>query len=217
MNNLTVLYYSACVEKPEIECKVINTIEKNRGDLPLITVTQKPINWGKNICVGIHEPCYGNEFRQIQIGLREVKTEYVIVAESDVLYPQSYFQFQPTDARCYRYDNVWMVYDLNPNKTIFKAYFKNYSDGAQIVRVKDWMEWIDSKIGSGDNWFTKEDDLGKLSVFHTLKEFTWGGDPVITFKTRMGVSKFTSIKRNVSSKKSLPYWGNITSLKESFV
>ncbi len=73
---LTVLYYSASTENEKFEEAVRQNILVQKGDLPLISVTQKPLpNFGQNICVGPQYNCYGNEFRQIQLGLKEVKTE----------------------------------------------------------------------------------------------------------------------------------------------
>jgi hypothetical protein len=217
MSDLTVLYYTSNHEDEKFEEKIRENILKQKGDLPLISVSQKPIpNFGQNICVGEHENCYGNEFRQIQIGLKEVKTKYVISAESDVLYPPEYFQFQPTTENHYRYGNVWMHYaraQETPDDPQV-AFFKLYSDGAQIMKTDFWLDLINRNIGTEDNWFTKADTLSRFTQ-ETIPENTWTSEsPVITFKTLNNVSRKTCYKRGVPPQFSLPYWGDLNELKK---
>lgn len=214
MNDITILYYSASTENENLENAVRENILKQKGDLPLISVTQKPVDFGENICVGEQYNCYGNEFRQIQIGLDKIKTDYVLVAEADVLYPPEYFTFTPKGDDYYRYANVWVNYVLNPGKKN-KCYFKQYSDGAQMVKVSFWKNLINQTIGNDPYWFTKENPCPKLYRLETDPALTWTSDnPVVTFKTTNGVSRYTSIRKNFEPKQVLPYWGDINKLKQ---
>ena len=191
------------------------------GDLPLVSVTQEPApGFGHNICVGRHHPCYGNEFRQIQIGLRAVKTDYVITAEADCLYPPEYFKFQPTSGDCYRYGNVWLNYvrpQENSSPKAQVAFFKKYSDSSQIVRKDFWLDFISKMIGNEERWFDEKDKPKKTPTPETKTEFTWTSEsPVITFKTLKNVSRFSSIisTKEIKPLTDLPYWGNISKLKK---
>lgn len=212
--DFTVLYYSANTENEKFESIVRQNILKQKESLPLVSVTQKPLeNFGLNICVGKQYNCYGNEFRQIQIGLNEVQTEYVLVTEADVLYPPQYFQFTPQDADYYRYANVWVNYVLDINKKN-KAYFKLYSDGAQMVKVSFWKNLINKTIGNDPYWFSKENICPKLYRLETDPRYTWTSEnPVITFKTTNGVSRYTSIRKDFPPQAVLPFWGDINKLK----
>ncbi len=216
MTDLTVLYYTSNREDEKFEKNIRKNILKQKGNLPLISVSQKPIDFGQNICVGEHENCYGNEFRQIQIGLRQVKTKYVISAESDVLYPPEYFQFQPTDANYYRYSNVWMHY-ARPQTNLdgpLVAFFKLYTDGAQIMKTEFWLNLIDNNIGTEDTWFTKEYTLNRFTQ-ETIPQNTWTSEnPVITFKTLNNISRKSCYKKRIEPLSSLPYWGDINKLKK---
>ena len=60
----TIIYYTANREKESFENKVRENILKVKGDLPVISVSQKPIDFGKNICVGDIGQNYLNAFRQ---------------------------------------------------------------------------------------------------------------------------------------------------------
>jgi hypothetical protein len=64
------------------------------GDLPLLSVSQKPMNFGKNICVGDIGRSHLNIYRQILIGCKEATTKYVAMAEDDILYSEPHFNFQ---------------------------------------------------------------------------------------------------------------------------
>ena len=216
MNNITVLYYTSNRENEKFEEKVRRNILKLKGDLPLISVSQKPLNFGRNICVGVQDNCYGNEFRQIQIGLKEVHTEYVLCAESDVLYPPEYFQFEPTGADYYRYSNVWVHYARPPKRKNEPqvVLFKRFSDGAQLLKTKFWSDLIDKNIGTGDHWFTTADILPRFTL-ETIPGLVWGNDhPVITYKTLSNVSRKTSLQKNHPPREELPYWGNIAKLNK---
>ncbi|HCR52125.1 TPA: hypothetical protein DIV48_00570 [Candidatus Kaiserbacteria bacterium] len=219
MNNLTVLYYSANAEEPAFEAKIRENLLKHKGNLPLVSVTQEPApGFGENICVGRHHPCYGNEFRQIQIGLDAVKTDYVITAEADVLYPPAYFAFRPDGADYYRYGNVWLAY-IRP-KTASEpdlAFFKRYSDGAQVIRKDFWRLYIGQVFGKEMRWYTEEDKPSNRA-YHlgTDPKFVWTSDePVITFKTLNNVSRYSSHSRRHPPRESLPFWGDLTLLRAS--
>jgi len=212
MVDVTVLYYTANVESEIFEQRVRDIIWQNKGDLPLVSVSQKPIDFGLNICVGVHPVCYANEFRQIQIGLKEVKTQYVLTAEADTLYPPSYFNYRPERlGKFYRYDNVWVGYYKNTTDTKPKYHFKGFSDGSQLIDRDLWLYILDGVLEGKDTWSTPDVKIGKV-YGKTRKNYTWTGDPVITFKTRNNVSANT--KTQGYPKRKLPYWGKMLDLRE---
>ncbi len=221
MNDVTVLYYSASTEDPKFEANIRKNLLANMGDLPLISVTQEPVSdFGQNICVGKQVNCYGNEYRQIQLGLREVKTKYVITAEADFLYPPEYFQFQPGDADYYRFNNVWVYYvrrERSWNAWAQKtAYFKRNSDGAQIIKKDFWLDAIKKDIGEEEKWYTEENKASFIKHTHmgTDQNNTWTSEnPVITFKTYDGVRRKTHIECKVIMEDTFPYWGDMGELK----
>lgn len=116
MDNLTLLYYSANMIPEFFMKNVQNQILKACPNTPIISVTQKPIDFGTNICVGdIGQSAY-NIYKQILIGVREVRTEYVACVEDDVFYPREHFQFRPLYPLLAYDVNKWCVFtwDKNP-------------------------------------------------------------------------------------------------------
>lgn len=210
-NNLTVLYYSSNREDEYFENKIMENILKQKGDLPLVSVTQKPRNLGHNVCVGIHDNCYNNEFKQIQIGLQEVQTEYVLVAEADCLYPPEYFAYNPKDKICFRYNNVWIYYS---NRDVFN--YKGRSDGAQIVNTKAWLELITKNLENKPEWFNSNNErIGRCQFKEAITYPDKTATPVISFKTINGVNNRTQIREDTATE--LPYWGTIEKVRKEML
>lgn len=161
----TVVYYTSNQEDESFEKKIRQRILDTIGDMPLISVSQKPIDFGKNICVGNVGLSGHNVFRQLQIGAEAATTPFIISAESDVLYPKEYFEFVPpeTDA-CYRYDNVYILWKYYTR--IRKFYFrKAHTEGAQICGRKWLIERIKGTLDSKVIWSGKEGHRKDLSFF----------------------------------------------------
>lgn len=216
--DVTVLYYSANVEDPIFEAGIRERLLANIGDLPLVSVSQTPLpGFGHNICVGRHYCCYSNEFRQIQIGLKAVTTPYVLTAEADCLYPPEYFQFKPGErGHTYRYGNVWVHYYLDPHKRSPKFYFKKFSDGAQAIDRDLWLDIITKGLAGRKKWTSPKDAPIQSFAIRTNPNFQWTSEnPVITFKTRQGVSKYTQLDRSVPPQSTLPFWGSASDLRKA--
>lgn len=212
---VSIIYYTANTEKPEFEAKVIENLKKQAGNIPIISVSRKPMDLGTNICIGEQDVCYSNSFKQLLIGLESAKTEFCIAAESDCLYPPEYFQFTPpTKDNVYRYTNVWIHF-------VGKGAFwrKSWSEGAQMCGREYWIESIKKVLEGHDGWnneFLQTHQALKEVlpfIFRTDDKYFWTSEnPVITFKTREGLSYKTGF--SAGSKTSLPYWGDVDSLCE---
>jgi hypothetical protein len=205
---ITLLYYTANKENPEFEKKIQANLPTH---LPIVSVSQKPINLGKNICVGEHGNSYINEYRQILIGLREIKTEYFISCEADFLYPPDYFTFEPNGANVYRSDNVWIVYD--------KFCKKPYSEGAQIAKTKYMIKFIEHYLEGLPEWYDGRPNDNKLYMKHQKElwrlPFTFfHTSPCLSFKTGNGIRKGTQITDEGATE--LPIWGDIINLKKQY-
>jgi hypothetical protein len=204
MESNSIIYYTANTEEESFEQKIRENILK-QTNLPIISVSRKPIDFGRNICVGETPICYSNSFRQILIGLKEAKTRFCIAAESDVLYPPEYFTFTPpTDDNVYRYTNLWVYFDGRS-----KFWRKSWVEAAQICNREFWIKSIEKILT--DNWQPLK--VNPPFVFQTKDEYSWKGEnPVITFKTRKGIGFKTGILREKA--RSLPYWGTVDEVKK---
>jgi hypothetical protein len=199
MEDITILYYTANRDREEFEQKIRDNILELKGDLPIVSVSHKPIDFGENICIGLRDVNYNTEFEQIRIGLENIKTRYVLIAESDTLYPPEYFKFYPKkDYPCYRYDNVWVLFARFNNN---RYHFKGVSHCGQMIDRDLWLQYIKEK---------------GIFQFKDNKHRRWTGSPIITFKTTMGVKSVTYLDKLKLPKRNLPYWGNSIELKNKF-
>jgi len=208
MNDCTIIYCSSNCEKPAFEQRVRDNILKNCGGLPIICVSQKPIEgFGKNIVVGDDIGVSGfNFFRQVQIGLREATTRFVISTEADCLYPPDYFQFTPpNDNICYRDSNLYVMPDA-------RDYFFLKKEGAthaQIVGRLYYLERLNKLFTDASQWsvgefnfpkerWHKEDIFERIEYYHTE-------NPVVQIKTHRGMRYYTHSDRTPILE--IPYWG----------
>ncbi|OGE35676.1 hypothetical protein A3E66_04400 [Candidatus Daviesbacteria bacterium RIFCSPHIGHO2_12_FULL_37_16] len=220
--NKTILYYTSNHEDPVFEQKIIDSLLENCGNLPIVSVSQKPIKLGQNICVGEVGQSYVNEWRQILIGAKVATTEYLIMAESDFLYPPEYFQFKPKDENIYRYDNIWIMWlEKDEKYKHYNFHRKHYSEGAQIVRREYFINLLEKYLEQFPDWYNKSYNELKSRIspyYYESYTFFHGENPCISMKTRNGTSSSTGIlhgKPNIS--KNLPYWGNVNDLRSKFL
>lgn len=97
LNDLTLLNYSSSRMPEPSASNFRNELLKTiNGTYPIVSVTQKPIEFGLNICVGDIGQSYYNIYKQMQIGLQEVKTRYVAIIEDDTLYTMEHFSCRPS-------------------------------------------------------------------------------------------------------------------------
>jgi len=215
MNKLaTVVYYTSNREESSFENKIRERLLKTIGNLPLISVSQKPIKFGKNICVGDVGLSVQNVFRQLQIGAEAATTKFIISVEDDVLYPKEYFEFvPPKEDVCYRYNNLYILWKYYTR--IRKPFFqKAHSEGAQICGREFLIRQIKRRLDSRGFW-NAELEHGKSTpnIFRKKYEFFSSNIPVISVKTDKGLHGQQTGVMN-KSKMILPYWGSSEELRK---
>ncbi len=110
MSDLTLLLATANQINEETAKKIRNyVLEVTENKYPVISVSQKPIDFGKNICVGEIGVNKYNEYKQILVGLNEVKTKYVAVIDDDTLYTPEHFLNRPADDTFIYETNYWFA------------------------------------------------------------------------------------------------------------
>lgn len=113
-NDLTVIYYTSNWLDDHNPWFLENTKKQLLiaiGDLPLISVSHKPMVFGTNICVGDIGRSHLNIYRQILIGCKAAKTKYVAMAEDDILYSYEHFHYYLPQKDRFAYDmNKWSIF-----------------------------------------------------------------------------------------------------------
>lgn len=205
-NNATIIYYTSNREDPAFEARVQENLLKNCGGLPIISVSHKPINLGKNICVGDVGTSGFNMFRQVEIACEAATTPFIISAEADCLYPPDYFTFRPKELdRCYRNSNLYVM----PDRRAYFFYKEEGATHAQIVGREYYLKTLKKLFEGAPRWSTEEKNfpkerLRKADVFDKI--YYWRTEnPVFQIKTHRGMRYYTHSDRTPIQE--LPYWG----------
>ena len=217
-DDLTVIYYTSNREKPEFESKIIEHLLGQIGNLPLISVSQKPMDLGKNICIGDVGTSEINCRRQVLIGCKEAKTENICVAESDFAYPKDYFDFVPPKKdRLYLIHPVFVLF-VQRKKSKWIARKRNGSEGALISNRNYMISKLESMLDGFPQWHDKQPGEDRM-IPQLLKIAKWKlfnhSHGAITFKTDYQLHRRTPHVPK-SHTKEIPYWGNIYTLMEKF-
>jgi len=110
-NSLTVLFYTSNYSKHRLVDEVKENLLNVIGEYPLISISQKPMDFGTNICVGDVGRSHLNIYRQILIGCKAAKTKYVGMAEDDILYSAEHFTEKRPERGHFLYDmNKWSIF-----------------------------------------------------------------------------------------------------------
>ena len=215
----TIIYCSSNREDPKFEQRIRDNILKTCGGLPIISVTQKPIDFGTNICVGDDIGVSGfNFFRQVQIACLNAKTKFVVSAEADCVYPPDCFEYTPPrDDICYRNSNLYVMPD-------HRSYWFHKPGGAthsQIVGREFYLEVLDKLFVGCPQWSIEEKNFPKerhrrSDVFYPNQiEMYRTRNPVFQIKTHRSMRYHTSSERIPVH--TLDYWGDGKAVREKYM
>ncbi len=207
MSDSTVIYYSSCKESSAFESKIIKSLKDNCGDLPIISVTQKPLDLGTNICVGEVGASGFNMFRQVQIACEQAKTKFVISAEADCLYPPEYFQFEPySEDRVCRNTNLYIMGHR-------RDYFYHKTEGStfsQITGREHYLKVLEEMFCGCPKWDAEDKNFPKgRHKYQDLPcsiQYFKTENPCVSFKTGKGMRHYTHSERVPIY--SIPFWGD---------
>lgn len=165
----SIIYISANRE-PE---KVMNICLESIAFAPLsiISVTQKPVDLGHNICVGDIGQAHNHIFLQMYIGCKNTLADTVYWCESDTLYPPEHFAFEPSDSKAiyfntniYRWYKEHYIKKKRPSVCSLVANRKHLLKALRYIlfesggRNKDW------KIRFNQQHFTTNQPI--INIYH---------------------------------------------------
>jgi hypothetical protein len=201
-NDATIIYYTSNREDENFEKKIQKVLMRMNPGFPILSVSQKQIDFGENICVGDVGANDHNLYRQIQIACQSIFTPFVISAEADNLYPRDYFDIEPSKLdSIYRYSNVWILKH-------HRGYFfkKRWCEGAQIIGREYYLDLLEKELEGKPLWLNGH---YPTNPFRNLNQnWNWYGTdiPVVSIKTGLGLRANTLTIAGETTR-SLPYWG----------
>jgi hypothetical protein len=210
--NSTIIYYTSNREDPIFERKIQATLVANSGGVPIISVSQKPIDLGTNICVGDVGASGFNVCRQIQKACEKADTDFVITAEADCLYSPDYFQFRPERLDIpYRNRNIYV---LKYKQDFFCK--KDSSLFSQVVGREFFLERLERLFEGQPQWSTEFKNFPKEIHKALFDEFEYfeSDNPCISFKTGRGMRKHSNSDEIPVYE--LPFWGTARELRKIY-
>ena len=118
MADLTILYLTHNQLDEEIATFCRQKLLEVANIYPIISISQAPLEFGHNVCVGPIGIKFESLLAQIIRGCQEASTSFVAVAEHDCLYTSEHFQHRPSDPVVFEYNtNHWFVYWKSPYPT----------------------------------------------------------------------------------------------------
>lgn len=219
MTDLTLLYYTASRIEDFLGSNVRkHLLEVNQGKYPIISVSQKSLDFGKNICVGEIGQSYYNCYKQILIGARQVKTKYVAMCEDDTLYSNEHFSHRPSSEKTFSYNtNMWYTEET-------EYWNKGWHGMCTCIVATDYLvKTLEKRYIR----FPNIEHVGRhqmLAFFsepgprdRVNREFWKSEIPILTFNYFHALGgKAQSLAHPPISKQVLEPWGNCWELKKKF-
>lgn len=223
MPDLSIIFYTANVI-PEKFAKVIRTqILKVGGEYPIISVSFKPLDFGQNILVDLPRH-HLSIYKQALLGAKEAKTEYIALAEDDVLYSPEHFKHRPKPGKFAYNLGTWNMFTWG--EPIFN-HKERRNMGQLICERKLFIEaleerfrrWpVDSDINLG-KWAEPTKYENHLDVTVRDPEFFYSNPPNIIFSHQTALSY-----ENLGDRKkmgelrvdSIPYWGSAKHIRSIY-
>ena len=95
---------------PEIAAVCQRILTREAQGQPIICVSQKPVDFGVNVCVGEIGRSWTSLYKQVLAGIEAAPTDWVVITEHDCLYTHEHLSYRPADAGVFHYNtNCWLV------------------------------------------------------------------------------------------------------------
>lgn len=139
----TILYLTDNSLEEELASKCRDILKREAGNISIVSVSQKPIDLGKNICVGEIGRSWMSLYTQLLAGLNEIKTENIVIAEHDCLYTHEHLNYTPTNPDIFWYNiNHWLVqwHGNHPEMEGMYSYWPKRTALSQLVCAKTLLQ-----------------------------------------------------------------------------
>ena len=196
MTDITLLYYTANRISESFSEKVRSHLLETAYGKPIISISQKPIDFGKNICVAI-EPSRRSIHVQILVGAMVCNTKYVALCEDDCLYVAEHFEYEPKNGFAYNM-NQW---HLRGNVYFYRGHRAAWTC---IAPKKFLIENTQKRLLEYPG---REDIRMKLPTEVFKTEIS-----IITIRHKNSLDGVPSIPDKYKRVSELPYWGKASEL-----
>ena len=217
MQDTTIIYYTANHISDHFFQNTKDQLLRVVGSMPLISVSQKPMDLGKNVCVGDIGRNHVNIYKQVLRGAREADTKFVALAEDDVLYSHGHFNTRRPKKAPFLYNiSKWSIFTWS-DPPVF-SYKNRLVINSLIADRKSLIEAISERLDKfGDNpkfngysWGEpgrKEKQL-EITINETERFYSEVPNIVFSHPDAVGYGHLGKKKAKGFPRLSqLPYWG----------
>lgn len=171
------------------------------SQLPITSCSQVPIDFGNNIVYNEEGSVYGKRlgkahsrlYRQILMGLKHAKEDYLFFVEHDVLYHPSHFDFRPKRDDTYYYDNNVVKYRLSDRKVVsYDCSWLSQLCANRELLINHYERRL-KMIESGKKAYGFEPGTGQSKRIDKYSSERWNSDG-LSIDVRHG-DNFTGVKR----------------------
>lgn len=219
--DITCVFYTANHTSDYFAGNIQRNLLDVLGDIPLISVSHKPMDFGQNIVVDLPRH-HLSIYKQALVGAKAATTPYIALAEDDALYSPEHFKYRPTPGKfAYNVAN-WGVYTWKPELFSWKG---RRALWALICERELFIEAMEER-------FAKHDDRVDLSIWaepgkyerhlgvtvRETEEF-WTHPPNIVFSHEQALAFGNLGKRKRLGElraTEIPYWGKAIELRRIY-
>jgi len=207
------------------------------GEIPIVSVSQGPLDFGYNIDVGRIGRCWLSLYKQLLVGCDAAKHGWVVIAEHDCLYTPEHLNYTPRSNDVFWYnDNRWLV-QWGGNHPELNGMYSWWPGGLALSQLVCDSELLYRCIEERIDFLTMGTDAREFgkgepgvvppNVLRKLRKRATSGSSAYlrafleylteyesaTFKTRLPNldirhgTNFTGPKRGAKRRYELPYWG----------
>lgn len=215
MAEATVIYLTASELPESFASKQRDILKSSVGDLPIISVSRKPLDFGINL-LDTEPRSMSNIYFQLLRAAKVATTDYIIVAEDDTLYPPEHFTFHrpPLDTFAYN-QHRWALFTWG--RPMYS--WRNRKSNATLIAPRKLLiETLEERFAKYPNGTPEEmtGEVGRpfveklLGVTERKSVEVYSEDPVVQFN-----HEHASEVRQRTRRKNwgplrafdIPYWG----------
>lgn len=193
------------------------------GNAPMITISREPMNWGKNL-LQTEPHSASNIYFQLLRGAKAAVTDYIGVAEDDVLYPREHFAFRPSlDTFAYNM-NRFNVFTWGTPIYFWKDRMINATLIApRLLTIKALKERFNKYPDGTPEYFTGE--LGRAKVEEKLgitsRKSVWFSTElsIVKIDHEYGIDRLATTHRKargILQCYDIPHWGKAENIIKKF-
>lgn len=216
-----VVYYTDSRLNPDIMQACQTQLRRSLNGYRLVSVSLEPLDFGENITLDL-ERGYLAMFKQILAGLEACEADIVYLAEHDVLYHQSHFDFTPPDRTKVYYNlNVWHLRTSDGHAVHYTAKRTSQLCAYRDVLLEHYRERVKrvERDGFSRKMGFEPGSHNRAERVDDLRSDTWeSAQPNVDIKHGQNLTqpRWTQAafrdKRNCSNWREadeIPYWGKV--------